>query len=125
MAIDAAQPGRIVSRADLEKLELVAAPEPVKPMPRRQAGRGGKWPNYQYCIDHAPKAHGGDHPDVSRADFTWCMTAIDWGWSIDDVAGWLMEESEKAQENGQQYALTTATNATAAVQRRAQQEYGP
>ena len=126
--ITAAQPGRKVTAAELDVLGLVAAPEPIRPMPRRQPGRAGKWPSYQYCVDHAPKAHGGDHPDVSRADFTWCMTALDWGHSVEDVAGRLMEESAKARENGQAYALLTATNAAAAVQRRANPratEYSP
>src|ERR1017187_317492 len=85
-----AQPGRKVRAAELEALGLVAAPEPVRPMPRRETGRAGKWPSYQYCIDRAPKAHGGDHPDVSRADFTWALTALDWGWSVEDVASRLM-----------------------------------
>ncbi len=49
-----------------------------------------------------------------------CMTAIDWGWSIEDTAQRLMQESTKAQENGEGYALTTARNAAAAVERRSQ-----
>jgi len=54
-------------------------------------------------------------PDLSRADFTWGMTAITWGWSIEDTAAQLMQESSKAQENGERYALITAQNAAAAV----------
>ena len=46
------------------------------------------------------------------------MTAIDWGWSIEDTAARLLEESSKARENGQGYAITTARNAAAAVERR-------
>ena len=46
------------------------------------------------------------------------MTAIDWGWSIEDTAKRLMDESTKARENGDNYALMTAQNAAAAVQRR-------
>ncbi len=87
-------------------------------MPRRETGRAGKWPSYQYCVDRAPKAHSGDYADISRADFTWAMTALDWGWSVEDVASRLMEESDKARENGPQYAMNTVTNAAAAVQRR-------
>lgn len=90
----------------------------VKATTRRETHRAGKWPSYQYCIDHAPKAHGGDKPDISRADFTWAMTAIDWGHSPEDTASRLMEESAKAQENGERYALDTARNAAAAVARR-------
>jgi len=43
------------------------------------------------------------------------MTAITWGWSIEDTAAQLMQESSKAQENGERYALITAQNAAAAV----------
>ena len=45
------------------------------------------------------------------------MTAIDWGWPVEDTANRLMEESSKAQENGEGYALATAKNAAAAVDR--------
>lgn len=41
------------------------------------------------------------------------MTAIDWGWSVDATADRLTEESAKAQENGERYALDTALNAAA------------
>ena len=51
--------------------------------------------------------------DISRADCAWCVTAIDWGWSIEDTATRLLEGSRKARENGQGYALTTAGNAAA------------
>ena len=56
--------------------------------------------------------------DISRADFTWCMTAISWGHGIEATAERLMEESAKARENGERYAWMTAGNAAAAVQRR-------
>ena len=48
------------------------------------------------------------------------MTAIEWGWSIEEKAKRFMEESRKARENGEDYALTTARNAAAAVERRSQ-----
>ena len=60
----------------------------------------------------------GDKQDVSRADFTFAMTAIDWGFSIEDTAAKLLEFSTKAQNNGESYALTTATHAADAVARR-------
>lgn len=63
---------------------------------------------------------------MSRADFTWCITAIDWGWGIEATAERLMMESSKAQENGHGYAVLTATNAAAAVESRYQQrEFSP
>jgi hypothetical protein len=54
-----------------------------------------------------PEAQDGGRADISRADFTWCLIAIDWGWSVEDTAAQLMEESSKALENGQHYALRT------------------
>jgi hypothetical protein len=46
------------------------------------------------------------------ADFTLGMTAIDWGWSIEDTAQKLPEVSEKARERvqlrDQGYPLITA-----------------
>jgi hypothetical protein len=44
------------------------------------------------------------------------MMAIDWGWSVEETATRLLEESAKARENGEAYALNTQ-NAAAAVQR--------
>ena len=46
------------------------------------------------------------------------MTAITWGWSVQDTAARLMEESSKAQTNGKAYAELTARNAALAVERR-------
>jgi hypothetical protein len=119
IAIDLAQPGRTVSPAALQTAGLIVAPEksaPAKILPRRHGGR--KWPSYKFCVDHAPKAHNADRPDISRADFTFCMTAIDWGFTVEATAARLLEESGKARENGQPYAMETARNAAAAVQRR-------
>jgi hypothetical protein len=70
-------------------------------------------------VQGAPSVLGGeDRPDISKADFTWCLIAIDWGWSVSATAARLMEESRKAQDNGERYALRTAQNAAAAVARR-------
>jgi hypothetical protein len=46
------------------------------------------------------------------------MTAIDWGWPVEATAERLLQESTKAKENGEAYALKTARNAAAAVARR-------
>jgi hypothetical protein len=119
-----ASPGQIVSADELESRGFVAPIEQQPPArvsnqaPRRYAGRR-KWPSYALCVRRAPPVHQGERPDISRADFTWCMTAIDWGWSIEETAARLMAESDKAHENGEAYALTTATNAAAALARRA------
>jgi hypothetical protein len=122
-------PGRVVSPSHLESLGLVAEPEPVKPatvIPLRvsrrheNAVRARKWPDYQRCLERAPRNHGDTGPDVSRADFVWCMTALDWGFNTDETANQLMQVSSKARENGQRYAVLTASNAAAAVERKGQ-----
>jgi hypothetical protein len=77
-----------------------------------------RWPNYRRCIEGAPPTRDGSRPDISRADFTWCMIAIDWGWSIEETASRLMDESAKARENGARYAQLTSRRAAAAIGRR-------
>ena len=121
--ITVSNPGLMQTRAELTSAGLVAAPAPPPAIiPRRVSPTPTglrKWPSYQRCVQQAPPVHGGDNrPDISKADFVWCMTAIDWGWSVEDTAGRLFEVSTKAQENGEHYALLTAQNAAAAVQRR-------
>jgi hypothetical protein len=63
----------------------------------------------------------GSGPDRSMADFSWCMTAIDWGRSIEETAIKLPQVSARAQERVQLkdegYALITAQNAAVAVER--------
>jgi hypothetical protein len=122
-------PGRVVSPTQLESLELVAEPEPAKPatvvplrVSRRHANavRARKWPDYQRCLERAPRNHGDTGPDVSRADFVWCMTALDWGYTTDETANQLMQLSSKARENGARYASLTTSNAAVAVERKGQ-----
>ena len=50
------------------------------------------------------------------------MTAITWGWSVEETAERLMEESPKAQVNGKAYAELTSRNAGLAVERRRQSD---
>jgi hypothetical protein len=54
-------------------------------------------------VDGAPLNSGETGPDISRADFVFCMTAITWGWGVDETAGRLMEENTKAQMIGKAY----------------------
>jgi hypothetical protein len=61
-------------------------------------------------------------PDRSLADFMWCKWAIQRGHGIEETAEKLAEVSPKAQERirvkgDQGYALLTARNAAAAVER--------
>jgi hypothetical protein len=115
-----ASPGRVVSRGELEALGIVAPPEPqalaASRIQRRPGARG--WPSYQRCVDNAPPAHEGGRPDISRADFTFCLLALDWGWGVEETAARLMQESVKAREKGEAYAIRTARSAAAALEQR-------
>jgi hypothetical protein len=112
--------GLVMTQAEVEALGVVAPPEKVVPaaihLSRHRPGARG-WPSYRRCLESAPKREGG-RSDRSRADYTFCLLAIDWGWRIDEAAARLMQESAKAQENGEDYALRTARNAAAALEKR-------
>lgn len=117
-----ATPGRTVTKEQLESLGLVAPYEPasetyVAPFRASRRGRVQVWPSYQRCVDGAPAARHHKGNDRSRADFVWCMTAIDWGFGIEATAEKLMAESGKAQEKGRDYALLTARNAATEVKK--------
>ncbi len=117
--IEQATPGRKATAAELDQLGLVAAPETTSARPARSRSGGPRvWPDYERCVKGAPQNSAGNGPDISRADFVWCMTALDWGWNAEDVEARLMEESSKAWENGETYASRTVANAAAAVARR-------
>lgn len=113
--------GRMASKEQLGGLGLVAAREVAPPALLRTSPKSSgnrKWPSYQRCLDGAPPNHGNTGPDISRADFTWCMTALTWGWTVEEAADKLLELSGKARENGEIYAHRTAQNAASAVERR-------
>jgi hypothetical protein len=116
-----ATPQRTITRGELEAFGLVAAPEPVSAICAGRADphrRPKAWPSYERCLQNAPPTHLGDRPDVSRADFTFCLLAIDWGWSLAETCERLLEKSSKARENGEGYAWLTTQHAAAAVDRR-------
>jgi hypothetical protein len=120
-----ASPGRVVTRSELEALGLVAPAEPLLPIPPARVSHSSssrRWPSYQRCLENPPAARGGSRPDVSRADFTWCRIALDWGFSIEETAARLIDESPKAKESGEAYALRTARSAAAALARRHSRE---
>jgi len=127
--ITQSQAGNLAMAAALEQAGLVAALEETPPRVSNRASRPSgdrrRWPSYARCLRNAPPVHQGDRPDISKADFVWCMTAIDWGWSIEDTAARLLQESSKARENGEKYALITAQNAALAVQRRQRPSNAP
>ncbi len=116
-----ASTGMLVTRAQLEAFGMVAPTEKTDPVAshnsrRRPTVRG--WPNYQRCVDNAPPAREGGRPDLSRADFTFCLLAIDWGWGVEESAARLLQESSKACQEGETYALRTARNAAKAIEQR-------
>lgn len=97
--------GRVTTPAALELAGLVA-PEETPLAPRRvsrEAPRSSprRWPDYSRNLAAAPRDREGK-PDRSNADYVWCMTAVDWGWSVDATAARLCEISEKAQERVKQ-----------------------
>ncbi|HTU19340.1 MAG TPA: DNA-primase RepB domain-containing protein [Gemmataceae bacterium] len=111
-------PGRVVTQAELNALGVVAPEENVTPAVIRGHHSGSRgWPSYQQCLEH-PKAQKEGRPDRSKADYTFCVLAIDWGWSVEETADRLMQVSSKAQENGESYVQRTVQNAAAAVERR-------
>ncbi len=115
-------PGLMASTGQLESMGLVAEPEkpapPIFRLSRTVRVRSNKWPSYLRCVNDAPLNHDKTGPDISRADFTWCMTAISWGHGIEATAAQIIEESTGARENGERYAQMTAANAATAVARR-------
>jgi hypothetical protein len=121
-------PGRIMTPSQLKSIGIVAPAEqvvipasitPARVSRRSEAAiRARKWPDYDRCLQGAPHNHSNTGPDTSRADFTWCMTALDWGFDIPETATKLIEVSAKAKENGPRYAALTVENAAAAVERK-------
>ena len=122
--IQAAQHGRMTDPAELERLGLVAPPKEFASLPMSPArsipGSNRKWPSYAIALDGAPLNSEETGPDVSRADFVWCMTAITWGFGNEETAERLMQESTKARSQGKGYAKLTVRNAALAVERRRQ-----
>ena len=122
VAIHQANLGRKATAAELERLGLVSAPEarPEFVRPARSAPGGNRrWPSYAIALDRAPLNHEGSGPDTSSADISWCMTAITWGWSVDETAHRLMEERDsKAHTRGPKYAGETARKAALFVAQR-------
>jgi hypothetical protein len=112
------QPGLRVTAATIaisgllqEAATLARSPKALRWPARGKRGKG--WPDYQRCLDGAPIARDGSGPDVSRADYTFCIISARWGWSEADIAAKLAAVSSKAKERGAQYAELTARNAAA------------
>jgi hypothetical protein len=71
----------------------------------------GNGPAHQRCLEGAPaELRKIPRSDISRADFTWCMTALTCAWRIKETAIKLMELRGKARDNGEMYARRAAQN---------------
>lgn len=118
VAIAEAVPGRVMTAEQLDALGLVSPPEPCVAF-RGSSGKGRPeiWPSYRVSLDGAPLARHHKGHDRSLADFTWCMTAIDWGHGIEATAERLLLESIRAHQKGRDYALLTARNARREVEK--------
>lgn len=109
-----------VTQTQLQGLGLVNITEAClsKPAHVGSGWQARRWPSYARCLQNAPCAHQSNRPDVSRADFTFCLLAIDWGWSPEETLERLLMESDKARRNGAAYAQLTVQRAAAAIHRR-------
>jgi RepB DNA-primase N-terminal domain len=127
VALGQVSPGHLTTVAALEHAGLIAQelPQPPASVPPYTAppARSGtrQWPDYQQTLRGAPRKGDGT-PDRSLADFMFCKWAVQRGWSVEETAEKLAEVSAKTQERirvkgDQGYALLTARNAAAAVER--------
>jgi hypothetical protein len=112
-------PGRVMTPEQLQGMGMIGLPEPAKAyIPLRVSPRSGaSWPDYERCAQGAPPNRDKTGPDISKADYFWCLMAAQRGCAVEEIAAKLMELSDKAQENGESYARITAENATAAAER--------
>ena len=125
-----ASPARVTTEAEIEALRLPspeAERQVVRAASRRNRGIYGtkSWPSYSRCLEGAPVTRSGTSRDVSVCDFTWCLIALDWGWSIEATAGRLMTESPKARSEGARYAERTAERAAIALADNRAGRFGP
>jgi len=110
--------GRTTTKRELEQRQLLGSSSQYDARSANRSNsfrRPKRWPDYQRCIDGAPTNSDGSGPDVSRADWVWCMTAASWGWPENEIAQQLKLLSSKARENGERYVALTASKATKAA----------
>jgi hypothetical protein len=119
-------PCHTVTVEQLESLGLVTPPEPMpEPLTLFRASSSKSqppriWSSYRQALERAPLARNHRGRDRSMADVTWCMTAIDLGFSAEAVAERLLEESEKPRIKGRGYARQTARDAQSEVEKNRQ-----
>jgi hypothetical protein len=118
-----AAPGRVMTPELLRDMGLLAEPEPERmPAPARvSSGYDRPWPSYQITLSRTRPKRDGSGPDRSVADYSFCLTAITGGKTIEDTIVKLLEVSQNAQERAARgdegYARITVENAAAAVAR--------
>lgn len=129
VTITYSSPALVMTTQQLQEMGLLTVPSRVvpKPIPRNQwtEKKPKRFPDYDRCLQNAPTNTKGDGADTSRADFTWCMIAIDWGWSVEETAAQLLIErtdDKKRHRNTQRYADITARSAANAVERNRSRE---
>ncbi len=117
-------PGLVMTAPQLQEMGLLTIPSRVMPKPILRNEwtdkKPKRFPDYDRCLQNAPTNTKGDGQDTSRADFTWCMIAIDWGWSVEETAAQLLRErtdDRKRHRNSQRYAEITARSAANGVER--------
>lgn len=135
VSIHYGNPGKTITTAELEQNGFLGPeitpqppasvpPQPTPPPGRKPTGSGPApqhWPDYGRALSGAPKKKDGT-PDRSLADFMFCKWAAERGHSVEAIAAKLIEVSDKARERVQVkddngYALLTARNAAAALER--------
>jgi hypothetical protein len=107
-----AAPGRLTTKAQLESFGLLAPPEPIAETPsfqfRGSLSGSRQWPDYQRALSGAKLNHAKTGPDISGVDFYYSLMCAQRGFSVQEIAGALMDLSSKAQVDGQRYADRTA-----------------
>lgn len=124
VTISHSSPGLVMTTSQLQEMGLLTIPSRLmpKPIPRNEwtEKKPKRFPDYDRCLQNAPTNTKGDAPDTSRADYTWCMIAIDWGWTVEETAAQLLRErtdDRKRHRNTQRYAEATARSAATGVER--------
>lgn len=113
------QPGRTTTAAELEADGLLTeAPTTTTTPPRAPSlprFRSRTFPDYGRCLNDAPERNKGEGKDISRADWQFSLIAADRGFTADEIAAELMNQSEKAKADGIKYAERTARRAVESV----------
>lgn len=113
------QLGRMTTTGELQKTKLLQETTTATTTPPRAPSaprfKSSTWPDYGRCLNDAPARNKGEGVDISRADWNFALIAADRGFSAQEIAGELMNVSEKAKKDGIKYAERTAQRAVEKV----------